>query len=187
MQAHLPANKAGVVPGERMWIGEYGWGGNTTDSQEPLNRSYIQRLLGWNSGGQCLQFILFWEIYDNEVAKNFCLIDSNNVQTASWYLHQRFINQGRLLTAQFKETNGRLPTDTEFSSLMIPLLNQTLPAPVNLTVANGGVRGWTTTSGTAAGRVGRGVYASDPAALWFFGGSQDGGTVRANWQQAIRL
>ena len=133
MQAHLPTNKAGLVSGERMWIGEYGWGGNTTDSQEPLNRSYIQRLLGWNSGGQCLQFILFWEIYDNEVAKNFCLIDSNNVQTASWYLHQRFINQGRLLTAQFKETNGRLPTDTEFSSLMTPLLNQPLPAPVNLT------------------------------------------------------
>ena len=94
MQAHLPTNKAGAVPGERMWIGEYGWGGNSTASQEPLNRAYIQRLLGWNYGGQCLQFILFWEMYDNEVGKNFCLIDSNNVQTASWYLASALHQQG---------------------------------------------------------------------------------------------
>ena len=187
MQLHLPTNKAGVAPGERMWIGEYGWGGNSTDSQEPLNRAYFQRLLGWNSGAQCLQFILFWEMYDNEVGKNFCLIDSNNVQVASWYLHQRFINQGHLLTAQFKETNGRLPTDTEFSSLMIPLLNQALPAPVNLTVANGGVSGVTGTSATVAGTVAQGIYRSEQATLWVFCGSQDGGTVRANWQQAVRV
>jgi hypothetical protein len=187
MQSHLPANKAGAVPGERMWIGEYGWGGDSTDAQEPLNRSYIQRLLGWNYGGQCLQFILFWEIYDNEVGENFCLINSNNVQVASWFLQQRFINQGRLLTAQFKETNGRLPTDTEFSSLMTPLLNQPLPAPVNLTVANGPVTGVTGTSATVAGTVAQGIYGSDQATVWVFCGSQDGGTVQANWQQALRL
>ena len=182
MQAHLPANKAGVVPGERMWIGEYGWGGNSTDSQEPLTRAYIQRLLGWNHGGECLQFILFWEMYDNEVGKNFCLIDSNNVQVASWYLHQRFINQGRLLTAQFKETNGRLPMDTEFSALMSPLLNQPLPAPVNLTVANGLATAVTETSATVAGTVGQGIYGSDRATLEVFWGDADGGTVRSNWQ-----
>jgi hypothetical protein len=187
MQAHLPTNKAGVVPGERMWIGEYGWGGYSADSQEPLNRAYIQRLLGWNSGGQCLQFILYWEIYDNEVGRSFCLIDSNNVQVASWSLHQRFINRARLLTAQFKETKGRLPTDTEFSSLMIPLLSQPLPAPVNLTVANGGVTGVTATSATVGGTVAQGIYDSDQAALWVFCGTQDGGTVRANWQQAVRV
>ena len=187
MQAHLPANKAGAVPGERMWIGEYGWGGYSTDSQEPLNRAYIQRLLGWNSGGQCLQFILYWEIYDNEAGRSFCLIDSNNVQVVSWHLHQRFINQARLLAAQFKETNGRLPTDTEFSSLMIPLLSQPLPAPVNLTVTNGGVTGLTATSATVGGTVAQGIYGNDQAALWVFCGTQDGGTVRANWQQAIRV
>jgi hypothetical protein len=32
MEAHFPTNKAGHVPGERMWIGEYGWGGNSTAS-----------------------------------------------------------------------------------------------------------------------------------------------------------
>jgi len=185
MQAHLPTNKAGSVPGERMWIGEYGWGGNSTASQEPLNRSYIQRLLGWNYAGQCLQFILFWEIYDNEAGKNYCLIDSNHVQVASWFLHQRFISQARLLTAQFKETNGRLPTDTEFSSLMIPLLNQPLPAPVNLTVANGPATGVSSNSTAVAGTVAQGIYGSEEATLWVYYGPQDGGTVKGNWQQAI--
>jgi hypothetical protein len=190
MQAHLPANKAGTVPGERMWIGEYGWGGDSTAAQEPLNRAYIQRLMGWSYGGQCLQFILFWEIYSNynpNGGTNFCLIDYTGNQVASWYLQQRFINQGRLLTAQFKETNSRLPTDTEFSSLMTPLLNQVLPAPVNLTVANGGVTGVTGTAATVAGTVGQGVYGSDQATLWVYCGTQDGGAVKANWQQAVRV
>ena len=185
MQSRLPPNKAGKAPGERMWIGEYGWGGYTTDTQEPLTRAYLQRLLGWSYGGQCLQFILFWEIYDNEVNRSFCLIDSNNVAAASWFLHERFLNQGRMLTAQFKETHGRLPGDTEFSSLMIPLLNQPLAAPVNLTVTNSGVSGLTTGSATVTGRVAQGIYGSEEAAVWVFWGSADGGTTRANWQQAV--
>jgi Concanavalin A-like lectin/glucanases superfamily/Domain of unknown function (DUF2341) len=187
MQAHLPSHKSGAVPGERMWIGEYGWGGNSTASQEPLNRAYIQRLLGWNNAGQCLQFILFWEMYDNEVGRNYCLIDSNHVQTASWFLEQRFINKGRLLTAQFKETHGRLPTDTEFTSLMVALLNQPLPAPVNLTVGNGPATGMTTTSTTVAGTLTQGIYGSEQATLWLYFGPQDGGTVQAQWQQAVQL
>jgi len=28
MEARLPTNKASVIPGERLWIGEYGWGGS---------------------------------------------------------------------------------------------------------------------------------------------------------------
>ena len=49
MESHFPTNKASTVPGPRMWIGEYGWGADTFAQQEPLNRAYIQRLLGWNS------------------------------------------------------------------------------------------------------------------------------------------
>src|SRR5690348_6665159 len=57
MEAHLPTNKVSVVPGPRMWIGEYGWGTQSTAAQEPLVRAYIQRLLNWNYNGQCLPFI----------------------------------------------------------------------------------------------------------------------------------
>jgi hypothetical protein len=34
VEAHIPTNKAAVIPGERLWIGEYGWGGNSSASQE---------------------------------------------------------------------------------------------------------------------------------------------------------
>ncbi len=91
MESKLPGNKAGQVPGERIWIGEYGWGNYSTAAQEPLTRSYLQRLLNYRQGA--LPFLLFWEIYNNETNQNFCLVDSNGVKVASYYLHQRFINQ----------------------------------------------------------------------------------------------
>jgi hypothetical protein len=186
MQSMLPTNKASVVPGERMWIGEYGWGGNSTTAQEPLNRAYIQRLLGWNSGGQCLKFILFWEMYSNynpNGGTNFCLIDYLGNKVPSWYLQHYFFNQGRLLTARFKETNGRLPADTEFSSMVSPQLNAPLPAPVNLTIANAGST-VSSNSVSVSGTLTQGVYGDDCARVWVYYGSRDGGTMRSAWDKS---
>ena len=185
IEAHIPTNKASVIPGERLWIGEYGWGSNSSDSQEPLTRAYIQRLL--NYGQQAFPFILFWEIYDNEVDKNFWLIDTNNVKVASYYLHQRFINSARLSAAQFKETNGRVPTDTEFVSILSPLLNQALPEPVNLTVANLSATLLTNSSVSLSGSLAQGVYGDDRATVRVFAGRQDGGTVRSSWERSLTL
>src|SRR5437899_5765767 len=137
MEAYLPTNKVSAIPGERLWIGEYGWGGpQTPDEQEPTTRAYIQRLL--NYPNHALPFILFWEIYDNE-GKYFCLIDSNNVKTASYYLHGRFLNDARLLTARFKESQRRLPTDSEWVALVSPLLDQPFSAPAPLALSHLGV------------------------------------------------
>ena len=176
IKAKLPLGKANTGLGQRIWVGEYGWGGWSTDLQEPANRAYIQRLLNWGP-----RFILFWEIYDNEPNKNFCLIDSNGVQAASYYLHQRFINQARLQTARFNETNARLPNDAEFYGLMGPELSQPLPAPTRLTVSNlpPAVSG---TSATLTGQVTQGIYGDDCAAVWLFWGTLDGGTAVGNWQ-----
>ncbi|MEY2429738.1 MAG: hypothetical protein QOJ40_2623, partial [Verrucomicrobiota bacterium] len=185
IEAHIPTNKASLIPGERLWIGEYGWGGNSSASQEPLNRAYIQRLL--NYGRQALPFILFWEIYDNEVGKNFWLIDTNNVKVPSYYLHQRFINSARLSVAQFKETNGRVPTDTEFVSLLSPSLNQPLPAPVNLTVANSSAALLTNSTVSLSGTLAQGVYGDDCANVWVFAGRQDGGAVRSAWERSLKI
>jgi hypothetical protein len=77
MQSMLPTNKASSVPGERIWIGEYGWGNYSTAAQEPMNRAYIQRLLGWNYNGQCLPFILFWEMYSNSQLSGLVFADSD--------------------------------------------------------------------------------------------------------------
>ncbi len=182
MQARLSTNKASVIPGERIWIGEYGHGGNSTDSQEPFNRAYIQRLLNWAPAGP--RFILYWEMYDNEAGKNFCLIDSNNVKTASWYLHQRFHNQAQLLVAQFKEKNGRLPLDSEFAPLVTPLLNAPLPAPVALAVANVGGDLLTAASASISGTLAQGIYGDNAASVRVYWGRQDGGAVRGNWENS---
>jgi hypothetical protein len=184
IHSHIPTNKTGVVPEPRLWIGEYGRGSLTTDAQEPFNRAYIQRLLNWNSSGQALWFILYWEMYDNEVGQNFCLIDSNNVKTASWYLENNFINDARLDAAQFKETNGRLPTDAEFVSLVTPLLDQPIPAPVRLSVTNLGVTLTSSNTATASGVLAQGIYGDDEANMWVLWGRNDGGTSFGAWENA---
>lgn len=182
MEAHFPTNKAGTIPGTRLWIGEYGWGYLSTDAQEPNNRAYIQRLLNWNYNGQTLPFILMWEMYNNEVGKNYSLIDSNDVKVASWYLHQYFINDAKMLVAQFKQTHGRLPTDLEFSSFVTSLLNQPLAAPVSLAVANLNATVSSNLTATISGTVAQGIYGDDEAGVWVYYGRQDGGTTRGAWE-----
>ena len=178
MMAKLPTAKASPALGQRLWIGEYGWGGDSTAAQEPLSRAYVQRLLNWGP-----RFILFWEIYNNETNRNFCLIDPTGAKVPCYYLHQRFINQARLATAQFKETHSRLPGDSEFAGLLGPMLNQPLPPPVSLTLSNL-PPALTGTSATLAGQLTQGIYGDDQAAVWVFWGKQDGGPVRANWESA---
>jgi len=181
IKAKLPSAKASAGLGQRIWIGEYGWGGDAPEAQEPLNRAYIQRLLNWGP-----RFILFWEIYNNETNRNFCLIDSNGAPVASYYLHQRFINLARLEAARFKEVHARLPNDSEFASLLGPALNQPLSPPVALAVSNfpATVSG---TSATLTGQLTQGVYGDDEATVWVFWGTQDGGNVRAQWQFSRKL
>ena len=183
MEAHLPTNKVSTIPGERIWIGEYGWGGSQSAAQqEPTTRAYIQRLLNYR--GQALPMILFWEIYNNEPGKLYCLIDSNNVKTACYNLHSRFINNARLYVARFKENQGRLPTDSEFVSLVSPMLNQPLPALVALSVANSTVDVRTNGPATVSGTLAQGIYGDDLARIWVFYGRQDGGTSHVSWQQS---
>jgi hypothetical protein len=179
VEARLPTNKASVIPGERLWIGEYGWGGSLgSTAQEPLTRAYIQRLLNWARKG--IPYILFWEIYNNETDRAYWLIDSNRVKVPSYDLHQHFINNARLLVAQFKERSGRLPTDSEFVSLVTPMLNWPL---VHLTVANLGALLLAGPAAQVSGQIAQGVYGDDSAAVWVFWGRSDGGTVPGAWEQ----
>jgi len=183
----IPPAKAGLLPAQRLWIGEYGWGGSQTPAQqEPTTRAYLQRLLSYTN---TLPYILFWEIYDNETntdgsPKNFDLIDSSNNKAPCYYLHSYFINEARLFTGQFKETNGRLPTDSEFVSLVSSSLNNPLSAPVQLTVVNSGSSLLTASAARVAGALTQGIYGDDRATVWVFWGTQDGGSVKGNWAQS---
>ncbi|HEX4264255.1 MAG TPA: DUF2341 domain-containing protein [Verrucomicrobiae bacterium] len=187
IHSHISTNKTGVVPEPRMWIGEYGWGSQSTVAQEPLNRAYMQRLLNWNSTGHALQFILYWEMYSNfnpGGGTNYSLVDYTDTKTLSWYLHNYFYNDARLLAAQFKETNGRLPTDPEFVSRVTPLLNQRLSAPVSLSLTNLGVTFTASNAVTASGIVAQGIYGDDEASVWVLWGRQDGDTTFGSWENS---
>ncbi len=186
IEAKIPTNKAAVLPPERLWIGEYGWGSYSTAAQEPLTRAYIQRLL--NYGRQAFPFILFWEMYNNEPNKLFCLIDSNNVKTASYYLHQNFYNKARLSVGRYQESNGRLPTASEFVSLVSSNLNQPLPAPVPLSIVHAGIPALlSASSARVLGTLTQGLYGDDCATVWVYYGRQDGGTLRSAWEQSQRV
>jgi hypothetical protein len=186
MQNELPTNKAAQVPGERMWVGEYGWGYESPTAQEPLTRSYIQRLLGWSWEGQGLQYILFWEIYNNQLPSaggtNYDLIDSSDDKVPCYFLHQHFLNAARLLTAQFYETNGALPTDTQFSSLVSPMLNAPLPTPINLALTNVTAGLLASTTALVSATLAQGVYGDDEAAVSVFWGRQNGGANPGAWE-----
>lgn len=182
MESQLPTNKAAVIKGRRVWIGEYGWGASSSAAQEPLTRAYIQRLLPWGP-----RFILFWEIYNNEPNRNFWLIDSNHVKVPAWHLHHRFINNARLAAGRFKETHGRLPNESEFAALVTPMLDRPLPPLVSLSISNGPV---SSPSGNAAilkSTITQGIYGDDCATVRVFWGRQDGGTVASQWEQSQTL
>jgi len=182
MESHLSTNKAAAIPGRRVLVSEYGWGGTQdSNAQEPLTRAYLQKLLPWSP-----RFILFWQLYDNE-SKAYWLIDSNHLKTPCYYLHQNLANSARLLSAQFKETNGRLPTDAEFSDLTAPLLNAPLSAPAPLTVSNLDLSAVSAATATVNGLVAQGVYGDDQATVRVCWGTTDGGAVSSNWDQSAVL
>ncbi len=117
--AHLSTNKAAALPGRRVFIGEYGFGGGgrTPDRQEPLTRAYLARVLRWG-----VPFALFWQVYNNEPGNFFCLIDATGRPTPCHQLHKNFLTAARQQVADFQRTRGRLPTEAEFSALAAALL-----------------------------------------------------------------
>ncbi|HEV2454416.1 MAG TPA: fibronectin type III domain-containing protein, partial [Verrucomicrobiae bacterium] len=187
MESMLPTNKANVVPGCRMWIGEYGWGYEPTSQQEPQIRSYLQRLINWSYNGNCLPYILMWEMYSNtnaNYATNFCLVNYADQKVPAWYLHNYFINDAKMFAAQYYQTNGTLPTDTQLSAMMSPLLNAPLSAPVPLTVSNAGATVSTNNTASVSGGLAQGVYGDNEAVVWLYYGTQDGSNTYSGWQHA---
>ena len=117
--AQMSTNKAGVIPGRRLFIGEYGFGGNkrTPDRQLEPTRKYLARLLRWG-----VPFALFWQVYNNEEGNYYCLIDAHGKPTPCFVFFQDYLSAARLRVADFKRSHGRLPNDAEFAALVLPLL-----------------------------------------------------------------
>ncbi len=183
IESQLPTNKASVIPGRRVFIGEYGWGGGLSSAaQEPRTRAYLRNLLKWSP-----RFILFWEIYNNELDRFYWLIDSTGQRTPCYNLHARYANLARLKVAQFRQENARLPNDDEFAALVVPPLATVLPAPVALTISNGPAIEIRSNSARVEGTLVQGIYGDEQARVWLYWGKTDGGTNTSAWDNALDL
>ena len=183
IESQLSTNKSAAIPGKRVFVGEYGWGGSlSSTAQEPRTRAYVQRLLEWGT-----PFVLFWEIYNNEAGKSFWLIDSSGRRTPCYDFHQRFANRARLEVARFRQDHARVPNDAEFSALLSPILDAPLPEPVPMTVANGLALQLESNSARMEGVVEPGIYGDEAARVWLHWGRTDGATNEAAWDHSVDL
>ena len=181
-ESQMPTNKASRIFGKRLFIGEYGWGGEPPEVQESRSRSYVKTVFGWGC-----PFVLWWEMYNNEFEMNWCLINSGGERTPNYYFHQRFLNAAKLWCAEFKEANRRVPTATEYRQWAVGQLDSPIASPPNLNV--------TTVSATSAGQDGAvvtgtsrpGVYGDNWGRLFVAWGPSDGGTNLSAWEHVTDL
>jgi hypothetical protein len=115
------------------------------------------------------------------------LINYLDQKVPAWYLHDYFINDAKMLVAQYNETYGQLPNDMQFVSMVSSLFNQPLPAPVPLNVTNAGATPASSTSVSVSGTLAQGIYGDNEATVWVYYGTQDGGTSFGGWQHAQYL
>ncbi len=119
IEAHICTNKNSNISGKRLFIGEYGWGGKTPSEQVEPTRAYMLRALKWG-----VPFMLFWQVYNNEPDKHFCLVDEKGQDTPCFRLHADSLSRARTAVGDFKEKHGKLPSDTEFTTILVSILEQ---------------------------------------------------------------
>jgi hypothetical protein len=117
IETHLPTNKAAAIHGRRVFIGEYGFGRLAPAEQEPKVRAVMANALRWGC-----RFVLFWQMYNNEPDRHFCLVDPSGARTPCFELHRRFLAEAGARVAEFRRNHGRAPDDREFADLALPLL-----------------------------------------------------------------
>lgn len=113
-----------AIKGKRVWIGEYGYPACNFSPQEQDARSrrLIKTALQWGC-----PFVLYWEMYNNEVDKDgkqrgFWLIDDKGVKQPVYYTHQRFCQWARGYVAKYAKTALRLPTFDEYRKKAVEFL-----------------------------------------------------------------
>ena len=122
IESKLPPKPA--IKGKRVWIGEYGYPACnfSPQEQEARSRRLIKTALQWGC-----PFVLYWEMYNNEVDKDgkqrgFWLIDDKGVKQPVYYTHQRFCQWARGYVAEFASTAHRLPSFDEYRKKAVEFL-----------------------------------------------------------------
>jgi hypothetical protein len=109
--------KIGLPQGKRVWIGEYGNPSANYDDQMQNLRSIwtIKASLEWGT-----PFILYWEMYNNEINNNtgkqvgYWLITDEGKKQPIWYTHNNFYKESQNFVKKHLKKNNALPSFDEF-------------------------------------------------------------------------
>lgn len=116
IEKHLPPSD---ISGKRVFVGEYGFNLHNVDDPE-AQKECAERIMQWSLEWGC-PFILYWELYCNEVEKStgehrgYWLIDKDGEKQPAWDLHRDFLKKANRFVRIFEKRNGRLPTQAEYN------------------------------------------------------------------------
>jgi hypothetical protein len=83
VKSYLPTNKSSVIPGNRIFIGEFGWknyNGNPVNIVTNVSK-FTSSVFSWGC-----QFAFYWQMYTyGPYQPGFCLIDNKNNKTPLYY------------------------------------------------------------------------------------------------------
>jgi hypothetical protein len=122
------AAKAGLPPGKRVFLGEYGFPAQQhgAQAQDEKSRQVMKAALEWGC-----PFVLYWEMYNNEVEgdrhRGFWLIDDKGDKQPVYLTHQRYYTRARKYVAEFEQEHGRLPARDEFGKAAVSFLGESAP------------------------------------------------------------
>lgn len=107
--------KAGIPPGKRVFIGEYGFPARsfTPAQQNAKSIETMRTALEWGC-----PFALYWELYDNEGTPDkpggFWLINEKNEKQPVWETHRRYYQWAKKHVAEVTAKTGAPPSPEEF-------------------------------------------------------------------------
>ncbi|HBK83684.1 MAG TPA: hypothetical protein DDZ41_08830 [Flavobacterium sp.] len=105
--------KAGLPPGKRVWIGEYGSPsmGHSDEMQNLRSIWTIKASLEWGT-----PFVLYWEMYNNEIKEGtgeqvgYWLITDKGVKQPIWHTHHNFYKESKVFLQKYLDENNQLPS-----------------------------------------------------------------------------
>lgn len=125
IEAHLPEKEG--IEGKRVFVGEYARPAKLLSfskfEHESENRDIMLKAITWGA-----PFILYWEMYNNEVDNNehtgFWLVDHTGVKWPFYYTHNMTLLASQRWVQKFKNEFQRLPSRTEYLDWLQNALSQ---------------------------------------------------------------
>lgn len=125
IEEHLPEKEG--IQGKRVFIGEYAIPAKSFAfskfEHESANRNILVNSVTWG-----VPFVLYWEMYNNEVVSNehmgFWLIDDTGVKWPFYYTHRMALTEGKKWVNDFRNKFQRLPSDEEYQNWLRTFLTQ---------------------------------------------------------------